>query len=62
MRINNSKDVLLNSKGEYMGDSIIRLVVEEETWERKKREREEEEQDSMAKQKVEEFIRLKSSI
>ena len=60
--INHSKDVLLNSKGEYVGNSIIRLVVEEESWERKKRAREEEEQENLAKKKVEEFIRLKSSI
>ena len=62
LRINNSKDVLLNSKGEYMGNSIIRLVVEEESWERKKTAREEEEQENMAKKKVEEFMRLKSSM
>jgi hypothetical protein len=40
LRINYSKDELLNSKGEYMGKRIIRLVVEEESWERKKRARE----------------------
>ena len=60
--INHSKDVLLNSKGENMVNSIIRLVVEEESWERKKRAREEEEQENMAKKKVEEFMRLKSSV
>ena len=60
--INHSKDVLLNSKGEYMVNSIIRLVVEEESWERKKRAREDDEQEMMAKKRVEEFMRLKSSI
>jgi hypothetical protein len=30
LRINHSKDELLNTEGEYMGNSIIRLVVEEE--------------------------------
>ena len=58
MRINYSKDELLNSKGEYMGNSIIRLVVEEESWERKKRAREDDEQEMMAKKRVEEFMRL----
>ena len=62
LRINYSKDEILNSKGEYMGNSIIRLVVEEESWERKKRAREDDEQEMMAKKRVEEFMRLKSSI
>ena len=62
LRINYSKDELLNSKGEYMGNSIIRLVVEEESWERKKRAREDDEQEMLAKKRVEEFMRLKSSI
>ena len=53
LRINYSRDELLNSKGEYMGNSIIRLVVEEEAWERKKRAREDEEQEMVARKKVE---------
>ena len=45
-----------------MGNSIMRLVVEEESWERNKRAREDEEQEMMAKKRVEECMRLKSSI
>ena len=34
LRINLSKDVLLNSKGEYGKNSVSRLTVQEDVWER----------------------------
>ena len=34
LRINYSKDVILNSKGEYMSNTISRLSIEEDAWER----------------------------
>ena len=43
LRINYSKDVILNSKGEYMTNTISRLSIEEDAWERKERSRAEEE-------------------
>ena len=37
LRINYSKDVILNSKGEYLSNTISRLSIEEDSWERKER-------------------------
>ena len=34
LRINHSKDMLLNSKGEYGHNSVSRLTVQEDVWER----------------------------
>ena len=60
MRINFSKDVLLNSKGEYGGNSVSRLTVQEDAWERRERGRQEEELEELNKKKVEEFRKMKS--
>jgi hypothetical protein len=43
MRIFYSKDILLNSKNEYLQNCINRITINEESWERKTRERREEE-------------------
>ena len=61
LRINYSKDVILNSKGEYMSNTISRLSLEEDAWERKERSRVEEEQDKLDKEEVEKFRKLKTS-
>ena len=60
LRINNSIDVLLNSKTEYGHNSVSRLTVQEDVWERKERDRQTEEQEKLNKQRVEEFKRWKS--
>ena len=59
LRINLSKDILLNSKGEYGNNCISRLSVQEDAWERRERSRLEEEQEEVNKRNVEEFKRLK---
>ena len=60
LRINLSKDMLLNSKGEYGGNSVSRLTVQEDAWERRVRDRQEEELEELNKRKVEEFRKMKS--
>ena len=42
LRINYSKDNLLNSKAEYMANSLTRLTIKEDPWELKERTRKEE--------------------
>ena len=61
LRINYSKDVLLNSKGEYLCNTISRLTIEEGAWERKERSRLEEEQEELDKKRVEEFKMIKTT-
>ena len=60
LKINFSKDVLLNSKGEYLSNSVSRLTITEDAWERRERTRLEDEQEELDKKKVEAFRRLKS--
>ena len=55
LMINNSTDVLLNSKGEYGHNSVTRLVVQEDVWTRRERDRLEEEQADLNKKQVEQF-------
>ena len=55
LMINNSPDVLLNSKGEYGHNSVTRLVVQEDAWTRRERDRLEEEQADLNKRQVEQF-------
>ena len=55
LRINNSTDVLLNSKGEYGNNSVSRLVVQEDAWVRRERDRLEEEQAELTKRQVDQF-------
>ena len=62
LRINFTKDVILNSKGEYRSNTISRLTIEEDAWKRRKRSRLEEEQDKMDKERVEVFKKMKTSI
>ena len=62
LRIHYSKDVILNSKSEYMSNTISRLTIEKDAWERKERSRLEEEQDKMDIERVEAFKKLKTSI
>ena len=50
LRFNYSKDVILNSKGEYLSNTISRLFIEEDAWERRERSRVEEEQDKLIKE------------
>ena len=59
LRINLTKDVLLNSRGEYGNNCLSRLSVQEEAWERREKSRLEEEEEEQTKKKVEEFRRLK---
>ena len=59
LRINMSKDNLLNSKGEYGSNSISRLSVQIDTWEGRKRALLEDEKEEMMKKEVEEFKALK---
>ena len=59
LRINLSKDVLLNSKGECGNNSVSKLTVQENAWDRKERDRLEEEQEELNKKQVEEFKRKK---
>ena len=49
LRINYSKDRILNSKGEYLSNCISRLTVEEDAWERRERSRQEEESERLEK-------------
>jgi hypothetical protein len=59
LRINFSKDILLNSKSEYRNNSLNRITIQEDAWERRERSRLEDEQDELDKRKVEEFRRMK---
>ena len=62
MRINFSKDQLLNSKNEYLQNCITRVVVQEESWEGKERERREDEEEKLEEAKLAAFKMLKLSI
>jgi hypothetical protein len=63
LRINLSKDVLLNSKGEYGNNSVSRLTVQEDVWDRRERDRlEEEQEEELNKKQVEEFKMRKMRI
>ena len=55
IRINSSKDALLNSKGEYGGNFVSRLSVKEDVWDRRERDRREDEQVEEDKRLVAEF-------
>ena len=59
LKINNSPDILLNSKGEYGHNSVSRLVVQEDAWVRRERDRLEEEQADLNKKQVEQFKQQK---
>ena len=59
LRINLSKDILLNSKGEYGNNCVSRLSVQEDAWEIRKRSRLEEEQEEVNMKMVAEFKRIK---
>ena len=61
LRISMSRDALLNSKGEYGHNSVSRLTVSEDMWERKERDRREEEQEEVDKKLVEAFRLQKCS-
>ena len=61
LRISFSKDILLNSKGEYMCNTVSRLTIAEDVWERRERGRLEDEQEELDKRKVEEFKRMKTT-
>jgi hypothetical protein len=61
LNINFSNDVLLNSKGEYLINSVSRLTIKEDAWERRERTRREDEQEELDKKRVEAFRRLKSA-
>jgi hypothetical protein len=61
LSISNSKDTLLNSKAEYMANSLCRVTMKEDPWEQRERTRKEEEQEEMVKQQVEVFKKVKST-
>ena len=61
MRIFCSKDQLLNSKGEYVQNSLSRITVNEESWERKERERKEEEEERKELERLELFKKQKNN-
>ena len=50
-----SKDILLNSKGEYGNNCLTRLTVEVDSFENKKRARLEDEEEERLKKDIEEF-------
>ena len=52
LRISFSKDVILNSKGEYMSNTVSRLTIEEDAWERRERSRLEDEHEELVKRRV----------
>ena len=62
IRIQHTKDNILNSKCEYLQNCITRLTVNEEVWERKERERREEETEKEEADNLERFKREKLSI
>ena len=55
VRIGTSRDTLLNSKGEYGGNTVSRLSVKEDDWDRRKRARCEDQQEEEDKRLVAEF-------
>ena len=61
LRIHYSQDNILNSKSEYRSNTITRLAIEEDAWERRERSRLEEEEDRLAKETVEQFKRDKTT-
>ena len=62
LSISNSKDILLNSKAEYMGNSLSRVTVKEDPWEQRERTRKEEEMEETTKKQAEEFKKTKNYI
>jgi hypothetical protein len=61
LRIHYSQDNILNSKSEYRSNTITRLAIEEDAWERRERSRLEEEEDRLAKETVDQFRRDKTT-
>ena len=61
LRIHYSQDNILNSKSEYRSNTITRLAIEEDAWERRERSRLEEEEDRLAKEMVDQFRRNKTT-
>ena len=55
IKIQQTKDNILNSKCEYLSNNISRLTVMEDDWERKRRERAEEEVEEKEKLELEKF-------
>ena len=60
LSISNSKDILLNSKAEYMANSLSRVTLKEDPWEQRERTRKEEELEETTKKQVEEFKKNKT--
>ena len=60
LKINLSKDILLNSKSEYNSNSLNRISIQEDAWERRERGRQEEEEEELVKRSVEEFRKRKT--
>ena len=60
LKINLSKDILLNSKSEYNSNSLNRISILEDAWERRERGRQEEEEEELVKRSVEEFRKRKT--
>ena len=52
MRIFYSRDMLLNSKSEYLSNYLTRLTITETDWESKERIRKEEEEDTLEREIV----------
>ena len=61
LRIHNTTDIILNSKSEYMANSVRRLTVEEDVWERRDRSRREQADEEMNMKMVEEFKAAKTA-
>ena len=57
MKINFSKDSLLNSKLEYVKNCLTSLIIEESSWDRSERERMEEQEETTEKATIERFKR-----
>ena len=62
LKINFSKDILLNSKSEYNNNSLNRISIQEDAWERRERGRQEEEEEELVKRNVEDFRRKKMNV
>ena len=62
MRIYFSKDLLLNSKNEYLQNCITRVVVQEEKWETRLRESKEEEEERESEARLNAFKEWKQSV
>ena len=62
IKIQYSRDNILNRKCEYLQNCITRLVVNEEDWERKERERREGETEKEEARRLEEFKKEKMTI